>query len=112
VTLDRVFEQVAPSVVALGSRLITHGGVAEWLSSSAPDTDKPDDPKPTPKATTAPKAAPVVSARDANGRIQCSEAAKRAFTQQSGYPKGRPAYVVNHIILLAYGGPDAPSNMQ
>lgn len=41
-----------------------------------------------------------------------SAAAKRAFMRQSGYPHGRPGYVVDHIIPLACGGADAPYNMQ
>jgi hypothetical protein len=50
--------------------------------------------------------------RDANGRIVRSEAAKHQFEVQTGYPKGRPGYVVDHIVPLACGGADAPSNMQ
>src|SRR5262245_25729378 len=34
--------------------------------------------------------------RDANGRIERSESAKRQFMKQTGYPKGRPGYVVDH----------------
>ena len=32
--------------------------------------------------------------------------------KQSGYPHGRPGYVVDHIVPLAKGGKDVPSNMQ
>jgi len=32
--------------------------------------------------------------------------------RQSGFPKGRQGYVVDHIVPLACGGLDAPSNMQ
>jgi hypothetical protein len=53
-----------------------------------------------------------VGARDANGRIVRSESAKRAFMKQSGYPHGRPGYVVDHITALKHGGADDPSNMQ
>jgi hypothetical protein len=31
---------------------------------------------------------------------------------QTGYPHGRPGYVVDHIKPLACGGADVPSNMQ
>jgi hypothetical protein len=51
-------------------------------------------------------------ARDANGRIARSPAAKRQFMRQTGYPKGRPGYVIDHIKPLACGGADAPANMQ
>jgi hypothetical protein len=30
----------------------------------------------------------------------------------SGYPKGRKAYVVDHVVPLQCGGADIPSNMQ
>jgi len=32
--------------------------------------------------------------------------------RQTGYPKGRKGYVVDHIIPLECGGADVPSNMQ
>jgi hypothetical protein len=50
--------------------------------------------------------------RNAHGRIARSEAAKRQFEVQTGYPHGRPGYVVDHVIPLACGGADVPSNMQ
>ena len=34
------------------------------------------------------------------------------FMRQTGYPKGRKGYVVDHIVPLECGGADAPSNMQ
>lgn len=50
--------------------------------------------------------------RDEKGRIQRSAAARHAFARQTGYPHGRPGYVIDHIVPLACGGVDAPSNMQ
>ena len=50
--------------------------------------------------------------RDVHGKILRSEIAKRDFMKQSGYPHGRPGYVVDHIVPLAKGGKDTPSNMQ
>jgi len=50
--------------------------------------------------------------RDSNGRIKRSAAAKEAFERQTGYPHGRPGYVVDHIKPLVCGGSDDPSNMQ
>jgi hypothetical protein len=50
--------------------------------------------------------------RDEHGRIQRSDAARRAFARQTGYPNGRPGYIIAHIKPLACGGTDVPSNMQ
>jgi hypothetical protein len=50
--------------------------------------------------------------RDGHGRIERSEKAKGDFMKQSGYPDGRPGYVVDHVRALECGGPDVPSNMQ
>ena len=64
------------------------------------------------KTTKAKKAPAAGTARTPHGRIKRSNAAKHAFERQSGYPKGRPGYVVDHIQPLACGGADVPSNMQ
>lgn len=50
--------------------------------------------------------------RDERGRIARSATAKHDFMKATGYPQGRPGYVVDHVIPLACGGPDEPSNMQ
>ena len=50
--------------------------------------------------------------RDSHGRIKRSSEEKRKFERESGYPYGRPGYVVDHIIPLSEGGRDDPSNMQ
>ena len=57
------------------------------------------------------KAAPGVK-RDSHGRIARSSKAKQEFMKQTGYPKGRPGYVVDHIVPLKKGGCDCTSNMQ
>ena len=51
-------------------------------------------------------------ARDRRGRLKRSESAKRDFDLQTGFPHGRPGSVVDHVVPLACGGADAPSNMQ
>jgi hypothetical protein len=51
-------------------------------------------------------------ARDSKGRIVRGEAAKTAFMKQTGFPHGRPGYVIDHIVALACGGADNTSNMQ
>jgi hypothetical protein len=50
--------------------------------------------------------------RDSRGRIKRSSAAKHDFMKQSGYPNGRPGYVVDHRVPLKRGGSDSPGNMQ
>lgn len=80
--------------------------VAPHERKSAGETTKTTKPK-------SERATPTTTAeRDANGRIQRSEAARHAFARQTGYPNGRPGYVIDHIVPLACGGADAPSNMQ
>ena len=54
----------------------------------------------------------TVAASNTNGKIARSAKAKDDFMKQSGYPKGRPGYVVDHVVPLECGGADAPSNMQ
>ena len=50
--------------------------------------------------------------RDKHGRIVRSEDAKKAFEKGTGFPHGRKGYVIDHIVPLACGGADLPSNMQ
>jgi hypothetical protein len=38
--------------------------------------------------------------------------AKKQFMIDTGFPKGRPGYVVDRIIPLQCGGADSPANMQ
>jgi hypothetical protein len=54
----------------------------------------------------------VPGARDSHGRLKRSEDAKRTFERESGHPHGWPGHVVDHVIPLACGGADSPSNMQ
>lgn len=50
--------------------------------------------------------------RTKSARIKRSTAAKHQFEKETGFPKGRPGYVVDHVVPLACGGADAPGNMQ
>lgn len=50
--------------------------------------------------------------RDSKGRYIRSSSAKTSFKKQTGYPHGRPGYVIDHIIPLKKGGCDCPENMQ
>jgi hypothetical protein len=47
-----------------------------------------------------------------NRKIQRSASARADFMRQTGYPKGRKGYVVDHIVPLECGGADVASNMQ
>jgi hypothetical protein len=77
----------------------------------APEKHSTKD-KDTTHSTTHSSTASTGETRDANGYIDRSEAAKREFMRQTGYPNGRPGFVVDHMRPLACGGADAPSNMQ
>jgi len=50
--------------------------------------------------------------RDSRGRIKRDPIARYNFMKQTGYPHGRPGYVIDHIKPLKKGGCDCPSNMQ
>lgn len=54
----------------------------------------------------------TVVKRDSKGRIKRSSSATNKFKQQTGYPNGRPGYIIDHIIPLKRGGADSPENMQ
>ena len=43
---------------------------------------------------------------------QRSSPVRRQFLRQAGFPHGRPGYVVDHIVPLCLGGPDALTNLQ
>ena len=51
-------------------------------------------------------------ARSHDGSIHRDPAAKKEFMSSSGYPNGRPGYVVDHVVPLYKGGADTPENMQ
>ncbi len=78
--------------------------LSPWTISAKSTTPKPLPHRPSSSKSSTAK-------RAADGRIQRSEAARHAFARQTGYPHGRPGYVIDHIVPLACGGTDAPSNM-
>ncbi len=41
-----------------------------------------------------------------------SSSVRHRFMRQTGYPHGRPGYVIDHIVPLCAGGADAVGNMQ
>lgn len=51
-------------------------------------------------------------ARDSHGRIARSPEVREQFMRETGFPHGRPGWVVDHVIALCHGGPDAVANMQ
>jgi len=48
----------------------------------------------------------------ASGALVRSAYRKHLFWRMTGYPTGRPGYAVDHIVPLACGGCDLPSNME
>src|SRR5438105_4206004 len=46
----------------------------------------------------------TVAQRDSHGKIKRSAAARSEFMKQTGYPKGRKGYVVDHVTPLECGG--------
>jgi hypothetical protein len=50
--------------------------------------------------------------RSSYPRVKRSAAAKDRFMRENGYSHGRKGYVVDHVVPLACGGADSPSNMQ
>ena len=58
-----------------------------------------------------PRSSPRASTGPSN-RIRRSQVAKDDFMRQTGHPHGWPGHVVDHVVPLACGGADSPSNMQ
>jgi hypothetical protein len=50
--------------------------------------------------------------RDSQGRIKRNSSARERFLQAHGLTRTPPGCQVDHIVPLAKGGPDVPSNMQ
>ena len=107
-------------IVALSFGAATPSASSKKGGSSKPSTRSAKAAKPrTVKASKPPRVAKQPATRTASGvprddkgRIQRSAAARHSFARKTGYPNGRPGYVIDHIVPLACGGGDAPSNMQ
>ena len=56
--------------------------------------------------------APSTGVADGHGRTERSQSAKESFMRETGHPDGWAGHVVDHIMPLACGGADDPSNMQ
>src|SRR6266850_7645236 len=80
---------------------------------AAPGANQPArPPNPPPRSTSPQPRGCQTCPRHAHGRILRHPAARAQFLRQTGYPHGRPGYVVDHIIPLECGGADSPSNLQ
>lgn len=86
-----------------GTHVAAHDRKSKDDSSSSKNEKKP---------SATPKASSSTTTRDSHGKIKRDKNAVKSFEKQTGYPKGRPGYVIDHIIPLACGGPDIPLNMQ
>src|SRR5262245_14055448 len=97
-----------------GTSVPPHYRAAPGTGQSTTSAKPPSTPTSKPPSTTAPRTpstgAPKTSSatgshpkgcktcpRDANGRILRNPAARAQFLRQTGYPHGRPGYVVDHI---------------
>lgn len=108
-----------PTAPVLASRSLPVATVPAATTRTTPRTHvtSPMRTRITPRARISRPSAPRVAvpnsvARDERGRIQRSAAARHTFARSTGFPNGRPGYVIDHIKPLACGGADAPSNMQ
>ena len=88
--------------------------VAPYTRSSPRSYSAPSHPRSysTPRAYRAPTRPRAYASPDARGRIPRSRSERENFMRSTGYPRGRPGYVVDHVVPLCAGGADAPSNMQ
>ncbi len=89
-----------------------NGTYVQPYTRRAPGTADRHYATPSTPRMTAPRSTTSAAPRDANGHIVRNESAKHRFMVQTGFPHGRPGYVVDHIVPLACGGADEPSNMQ
>jgi hypothetical protein len=111
---DRRKEIAQPSKVYTNADIMPYGPPAPSPVASA------ERPLTTPSAFTPTEQTPP-NARRAEYCESCeqqaaailrSQSARREFMQATGYPNGRNGWTISHVIPLACGGGDDPSNMQ
>jgi hypothetical protein len=103
----------ASPAVASTHHSSTHHTTGKTTTAKAPKESKATKARQESASTSAKRANRCTSCdRDTNGRILRSGQAKDSFKRATGYPKGRSGYVIDHIVPLACGGADVPSNMQ
>jgi hypothetical protein len=90
-------------------RLSCVAGMAACLA--APDTFATNDREPVSSGHQETTHAPGVK-HEAKGHVATNPKAKQEFMQATGYPQGRPGYVVNYIVPLKQGGANEPGNME
>jgi hypothetical protein len=55
---------------------------------------------------------PTIKQEASNAAPQASQSSRQAFMSKTGYPQGRPGYLVGYIVPPKCGGTDDPSNLQ
>jgi hypothetical protein len=80
------------------------GRSSSHSSRSSSTTHSRSTPKPRTTSTRSHKSSvpkkSTVAKRNSNGKIKRSASARADFMKQTGYPKGRKGYVVDHIVPL------------
>lgn len=93
-----------------GNHLASHAEISDWIAAYNNGT--------LPKSKTAPAYRPETPARTSSGRIARSPKSRSVFLQthvcpSTGKSSGKcPGYVIDHVVPLACGGADEPTNMQ
>lgn len=81
-------------------------------NSKAKNKPKAERKAKTKKSSSGIPAKSSIATRAINGRIARSPEERKAFMKETGYPKGRKGYIVDHVVPLECGGADSPANMQ
>ena len=105
------------SVASLGAQVKVHGYYRKNGTYVAPYERKAPTHHYTSPAPASPHVAPHTGTPRsvspyATSHEKRSAKAKYDFERGTGHPRGWPGHVVDHVVPLACGGADAPSNMQ